>query len=101
MHVTPCESKRCWCHERLGSGAWLIFLEDLLKRAYRIEAPTAVDLRRCHELQATYADLRIGVVDASIVALIERLDERKLATLDHRHFSVVRPASGRSLELLP
>src|SRR3954463_7201217 len=90
-----------WCHERLGLDAWLIFLEDLMKGAYRSEAPTAADLRRCHELQSTYADLRIGVVDASIVALVDRLNEDRLATLDPRQFSVVRLASGRPLELLP
>ena len=50
------------------------------------------DLERCRELQTTYVDLRLGVVDASVIALVERLGEPKLATLDHRHFSAVRPA---------
>jgi hypothetical protein len=90
-----------WCHERLTANVWLAFLEDLLGGAYRVESPTRRDLERCHELQSTYADLRLGVVDASVLALVERLGETKLATLDHRHFATVRPTHVEALELLP
>jgi predicted nucleic acid-binding protein len=90
-----------WCHERLGASAWLVFLDDLLDGAYRTEDPTIRDLRRCRELQADYADLGLGVVDASVIALLERLGEPKVATLDHRHFSVVRPGHTPALQLLP
>jgi uncharacterized protein len=90
-----------WCHERLSGEVWLEFLKDLLAGAYRVESPTDADLARCHELQNTYADLSLGVVDASVVALTERLGEPKLATLDHRHFATVRPAHVEALELLP
>jgi uncharacterized protein len=90
-----------WCHERLGADVWLAFLEDVLEGAYRAEPPTLADLRRCHAIQTDYSDLGLGVVDASVVALVERLDERKLATLDRRHFSVVRPAHTEALRLLP
>lgn len=90
-----------WCHERLTASVWLSFLEDLLAGAYRAESPTQRDLERCLELQDTYADLRLGVVDASVLALVERLEEPKLATLDHRHFATVRPRHADALELLP
>jgi predicted nucleic acid-binding protein len=90
-----------WCHERLNADAWLGFLDDLLEGAYRTEPPTESDLARCRELQATYADLRLGVVDASILALVERLAEDKVATLDRRHFTVVRPAHVPALRVLP
>lgn len=53
------------------------------------------------ELQATYADLKVGVVDASVVAVTERLGESKLATLDHRDFGTMRPRHTAALELLP
>lgn len=52
-------------------------------------------------LQRTYADLKVGVVDASILALTERLGESRLATLDHRHFGTMRPRHVQALELLP
>jgi predicted nucleic acid-binding protein len=90
-----------WCHERLGVEVWLTFLEDLLGGAYRAEHPTADDLARCAALQRQYADLGLGVVDASVIALAERLQELKVATLDHRHFGVVRPTHAPSFELLP
>jgi uncharacterized protein len=90
-----------WCHRRLGVDAWIVFLEDLLDGAYRLEDSTTADLKRCRELQAQYADQALGVVDASVLALVERLGEDKLATLDHRHFAVLRPAHTQALRLLP
>lgn len=90
-----------WCHERLTGGVWLAFLQDVLDGAYRVDHPTTSDLERCLELQDTYADLRVGVVDASVLAIVERLGEPKLATLDHRHFGTMRPRHTEALELLP
>jgi predicted nucleic acid-binding protein len=90
-----------WCHERLGADVWLAFLEDVLGGAYRIEHATLADLERCHELQTRYADLGLGVVDASVIALLERLGEEVVATLDRRHFAVVRPAHVAALAIVP
>jgi len=90
-----------WCHERLTGEVWLAFLEDLLASVYIVESPTPEDLERCHELQTTYADMKVGVVDASVLALVERLRETKLATLDHRHFATMRTRHVPPLELLP
>ena len=90
-----------WCARRLPAGAWLIFLEDVIAGAYRVEEPTPVDLARCRDLQATYRDLGLGVVDASVIALAERLGESKLATLDHRHFAAVRPSHVPMLVIRP
>jgi predicted nucleic acid-binding protein len=90
-----------WCAERLDPGVWLAFLDDVLAGAYRVESPRGEDYARCRGLQEQYADLSVGVVDASVLALIERLGEDKLATLDHRHFSVIRPAHVEALHLLP
>ena len=90
-----------WCHERLDPGAWLAFLDDVLAGVYRVESATTADLRRCYSLQQQYRDLNLGVVDASVVALTERLAEPAVATLDRRHFSVVRPSHVDALTLLP
>jgi predicted nucleic acid-binding protein len=90
-----------WCHRRLGVDVWLTFLDDLLAGVYRPEHPNTGDLRRCRELQSQYEDQPLGVVDASVLALVERLGEEKLATLDHRHFAMVRPTHVEALELLP
>ena len=90
-----------WCHKRLGPDVWIAFLDDLLAGAYRTEPPTVSDLERCRELQSTYRDLRLGVTDASVIALLERLGETQVATLDRRHFSAVRPSHADALELRP
>lgn len=90
-----------WCSRRLPPEAWLVFLGDVIAGVYRIEPPTGADLARCRDLQVQYADLSLGVVDASVVALAERLGEPKVATLDQRHFRAVRPAHVKALELRP
>ena len=59
------------------------------------------DWTRVAELVRTYADLPLGVVDASVTAIAERLGVTQIATLDHRHFTVVRPSHATSFELLP
>jgi predicted nucleic acid-binding protein len=59
------------------------------------------DYARVRELLERHGDLSLGFVDAAVVAVVERLGERKLATLDHRHFGTVRPRHADSLTLLP
>ncbi len=90
-----------WCAARLPAHAWLTFLDDLLAGVYRPEPPTTVDLARARELQGAHRDLALGVVDATVVALAERLREPRIATLDHRHFATVRPAHVPGFQLLP
>lgn len=63
--------------------------------------PAAADLDRMAELVETYADFPLGLVDASVIAVAERLNADAVATLDHRHFSVVRPRHLPAFKLLP
>lgn len=58
-------------------------------------------LARAGELLDRYRELPLGLVDATVIAATEMLEEPKLATLDHRHFSVVRPDHVSGLTLLP
>ena len=62
---------------------------------------TSDDLIRVAELERAYADLNLGMVDAAVIATCERLRETKVATLDQRHFRVVRPRHCDHLTLLP
>lgn len=59
------------------------------------------DLDRMAELVEKYADFPLGLVDASVIAVAERLGADEIATLDRRHFSVVRPAHLQAFTLLP
>ena len=90
-----------WTHKLLGRETWSLFVEDVASGAYRLESLTLDDLQRAAELELEYADLDLGLVDASVVALCERLGERKVVTLDRRDFSVVRPRHCDALTLLP
>ncbi|MCI0635397.1 MAG: PIN domain-containing protein, partial [Actinobacteria bacterium] len=61
---------------------------------------TAEDWTRCAELIATYHDLGLGLVDASVVAVAERLGVTTIATFIVRDFRVVRPAHCDAFELI-
>jgi predicted nucleic acid-binding protein len=52
------------------------------------------------ELIETYADLRLGTVDASVIATAERVGSTVIATLDRRHFTIVRPRHTDAFELV-
>jgi predicted nucleic acid-binding protein len=90
-----------WIHQRLNPGALVALLGDVEAGAYRVEDLTPADYGRVRELCDRYADADIGFVDAAVFALVERLRESKLATLDHRHFALLRPGHRESIELIP
>jgi predicted nucleic acid-binding protein len=84
-----------------GPAAEARFVRSLRSVRFRIETPTDEDLSRAADLIEQYADLPLGGTDATVIALAERLNENEVATLDHRHFSVVRPRHITALTLLP
>ncbi len=90
-----------WVIKLAGPDPWAEFVAEITDGVFRLEHPTEGDLARCAELERQYADLDLGLVDASVIAVCERMGEKKVATLDHRHFSVVRPRHCRRLQLLP
>jgi predicted nucleic acid-binding protein len=66
-----------------------------------VEGLTSADWTRIAGLTERYADQHLGGVDASLIALAERLGLDTIASLDRRHFSVVRPSHTRALTLVP
>lgn len=87
--------------ERLGRHAERDILEAIRLRQFLVEGIDQSDMERIVEVLDKYADGNIGFVDASIVALAERLGIKKLLTTDRRHFAAIRPKHCKSLELLP
>ena len=85
---------------RLGADAEVRFLGDLAAGNLLAESVAAGDWMRIAELVAAYRDLPLGTTDASVIATAERLGIQDVATLDHRHFTVVRSRLG-DLTLLP
>lgn len=90
-----------WIHERLHAGVLVALLDDIVAGAYQVADLEKDDYRRVRSLCDRYADLELGFVDAAVLAVVERLDEPKLATLDERHFRAIRPRHVDSLRLLP
>lgn len=98
----PVLTEVCYMLERKrGSAAEAVFLNALATEELDLIAVTTADLARMAELVATYADLPLGAVDASVLAVAERLDDLDVATLDRRHFTILRPSRGRILALHP
>lgn len=86
---------------RLGPEAEAHFVADFAKGVLIAEQVAVDDWTRIVELVAHYHDVPLGTVDASLVVAAERLGMDSIATLDRRHFSVVRPAHAAAFQLLP
>jgi hypothetical protein len=85
----------------LRESAFIAVLENIRTGAFRVEDVLPQDYERVREIIERYADSDIGFVDAAVLAIVERLNEPKLATLDRRHFGLLRPRHVDSLRLLP
>jgi predicted nucleic acid-binding protein len=86
---------------RHGVDDELAVLDELAGGAWDLAAFAEDGLRRARGVIASYRDQQIGVADASIVVLAERYRTRKIASLDRRHFGVLRSLDGGYFEVLP
>jgi predicted nucleic acid-binding protein len=86
---------------RHGVDDELVVLEELAGGAWDLAAFDEEALRHAREVIASYRDQQIGVADASIVVLAERYRTRTIASLDRRHFAVLRSLDGGHFEVLP
>ena len=87
--------------ERAGAAAEVEFLRSFEAGDLELADLTLPDVRRMAELSEEYASLGLGGTDASIVAIAERLGIAQIATMDRRHFGVVRPRHIDTFTLLP
>ena len=76
------------------------FMQDLARGAFTYAPPSSGELSRAMEVDRLFADLDLGLVDGSVVALAETLGIRRLATRDVRHFAAVRLRDGRAFDLV-
>lgn len=79
----------------------MTFLKSFGGKGFRVAELMDEDLPRMRELVETYLDLPLGIVDAAVITIAERLNLTEIATVDRRHFSVVRPRHLRAFTLLP
>lgn len=88
-------------NRQLGPDGELGLYASILDGTIVVETLLEEDWRRMQALVEQYRDLELGGTDASVIALAERKRQVRLATLDHRHFRVVRPKHIAAFELLP
>lgn len=86
---------------RVGPQAEVSFLKSFGGDGFHIAQLENEDIPRLSELVETYIDLPLGIVDAAVITIAERLGLTEIATVDRRHFNVVRPRHVPAFTLLP
>jgi uncharacterized protein len=86
---------------RVGPRAAVAVLRELAGGAYLLPCLTVDDLVVVADVMDRYADLDLGLADASLVVLADRFATTRLLTLDHRHFAAARTLGGDAFTLLP
>jgi uncharacterized protein len=87
--------------ERVGPRAEAAFLRSISAGHLSLVHPEPADIDRAADLVEQYASFPLGTVDASVLAIAERLEITQIASIDHRHFYAVKLRHCDGLELLP
>jgi predicted nucleic acid-binding protein len=77
------------------------FLNSLTNTRFSLIAIELSDILRTTKILEKYLDARIDFVDATVIAIAERLEISYVLTLDRRDFMAVRPQHISFFELLP
>lgn len=86
---------------RVGHHAQLALIDEVTRGAYRLEGFSSEDVAQARRIMERYADLRVGLTDASVVVLAHRHRTVDLLCTDERHFRALRGPAGRAFRLLP
>ncbi len=86
---------------QLGARAEADFYRWVVDGDLSVDDLTTRDTGAIIELMEQYADNGLGGVDASLVAVAERLELDTIATLDQRHFRVIRPKHVDTFKIVP
>lgn len=85
----------------VGVDAELALYTDIIEGRFVVDELTAAEWQRVSQLVDRYRDMPLGGTDASVIVLAERHHAERIATLDHRHFNVVRPNHVATFTLTP
>ncbi len=92
------------CHllrTRISASAEHAFVRAVSEGQFLTEPLEPEDVALAEALMLEYAELPLGFVDATVIAIAERLGAREVLTTDHRHFNVIRPKHVMKLTLVP
>ena len=85
----------------VGTDAALELLDEVARGAYRLAEFVPGNVAQARKIIEQYADLGIGLTDASIVVLAHNLGTHDVLTLDERHFRTLRGPGGKPFRILP
>lgn len=85
----------------LGERVARTFLEDLADGYFAYLSINLEDISKATSIMERYKDLPLGFVDASLIVLAERLQIKRILTLDRRHFNLIQLERIDYLEILP
>ncbi|TNC27814.1 type II toxin-antitoxin system VapC family toxin [Amycolatopsis alkalitolerans] len=86
---------------RVGTRAEAAFHRDVARGLYELVSLGKGGAGRVAELVEKYSDLPLGTADAYVITTAERYNASEVATLDRKHFSLVRPRHVQAFTLLP
>ena len=86
---------------RVGQRAQMALIDEIARGAYQLESFSSEDVGHARRIMERYADLRVGLADASVVVLANRHRTLELLCTDERHFRVLRGTGGRPFRLRP
>ena len=86
---------------RVGEVQARDFLEDVAAGGYELHPFTSQEVAAALRIMKRYADMPLGLADASVMALADVYGCSTFLTLDERHFRAVLNAEGRPFHLLP
>lgn len=86
--------------KRLGQRAACAFLAEVTDKVYRLAGFDDHDMQSAADLVNTYADMNIGIADASVAVIAGRYRSVDLLSVD-AHFRAIRPLWGQAFRLLP
>lgn len=86
---------------RVGHQAQMALIDEVTRGAYQLDVFSAEDIGHAQRVTERYADLGIGLADASVVVLANRHRTLELLCTDERHFRALRGTGGKPFRLLP
>ena len=87
--------------EYLNADTEIKFLQSLVSQELLLEHFNTKDLERAVEILKQYRDAEFGMVDATVMAMAERLKIQTVLTIDHRDFGIFRPKHCDAFRIVP
>ena len=85
----------------VGISTVVKFLRGIPDSRFELIESTAQDVDRTADILEQYVDSKVDFVDASVMAIAERLSVTTVLTIDQRDFRLFRPVHCVSFKLLP